>query len=493
MSLFGASKYGTPKYGTSTPANLRWGLLVDWDDDGFYDSSNEAVYMTALSIERGRAAFIEERGNEFVPPAIGRARLTLRNRDGRFNPYNTGSPLYPNVGPGKFAQIVVRDGATTYTIFTGIIQAIDAVGYNQAVEVVIEDGLRWLSDQVVTTTIYQQTYADEAIGAILDGAYWPSQWGRDLGGGADVLDYWWAQGGSAYSEIRGLADGELGRFHVKADGQFVYRSRQASESSALSVAQAELLANPVIPQPWAFRRNVVKVLAHPRQAQTIGQVWRATSWYAISAGATITVTAELMTAAVNLVTPAATTDYLANSQSDGLGTNLTANIAATMSATATAAEIRLTNSGAQLAYVTFLQVRGYELEEATVSATATGSGYDRHPRSLELDLAWQQDANIPASFAARLVEFLNEANPFPTVQIEQRPSVQFGADLFDLVTLSLAAIGIADTYRLGYIVHEWLSENGQAVRSTWGFEPRMSYNYWRFNSDAILGTSLLGW
>lgn len=492
MALYGKFKYGAEMYGASTPANLGWGLIVDWDEDGVYDAANEAYYMTALSIERGRSSFIEEDGG-FVPPAIGRARLTLRNRDGRYNPYNTSSPLYPNVGPGKLAQILVRSGATTYTVFSGTIQNLDASGYNQDVEMIIEDGLRWLSDQDVTTAIYQQAYADEGIGAVLDAALWPAQWGRDLGGGADVFDYWWAKGGSALAEIRGLADGELGRYHVKADGQFVYRSRQASESSVLSIDQTQLLANPLIPQPWSFRRNIVKVLAHPLSAGTVGQVWRATAEYAISAGESVEVTAEFMGAAVGLITPVAVTDYTAFTQSDGIGTDLSLYVTATMAAEAESALITLTNESGTLVYVNFLQIRGYELEESTVSATANGSGYDRRPRTLELDLVWQQDANNPAAFAGQIVAFLNAASPFPTVQIEQRPSVQFGADLFDLVAVSLAAIGISDTYRLGYILHEWLSENGQAVRTTLGFEPRMTYSFWRFDDNAILDTSLLGW
>jgi hypothetical protein len=491
MSLFGTVKYAAPKYGTSTPANLHWGVVVDWDEDGAYDSSNEAFYATGLTIERGRTAYLEERG-AFVPISIGRARLTLRNRDGRYNPYNTSGALYPNVGPGKFAQIVVRSGATTYTVFTGVIQEIQAVGYNQVVEMVIEDGLRWLTDQNVETAIYQNTSADAAIGGILDAAYWPSQWGRDLGGGADAYRYWWAKGGAAFEEIRALADSELGRFHVAADGELVFRSRSASESSVLSVTQAELLANPSIPQPWSFRRNVVKALAHPLAEQTVAQVWRSSAEYAVSPGGSVTVTAEFSAAAEGVIAPAATTDYTAYSQSGGRGLDLTSSITATLSALAESAVITLSNTGSTLAYVNFLQLRGGALEESTISASANGSGYDRRPRTLELDLAWQQDANNPAAFADQLVTFLNAASPFPTVQIEQRASIQFGADLFDLVDVSLAAIGISDTFRLGYIAHEWLTENGQAVRTTWGFEPRMAYNYWRFD-DGLLDTTPLGW
>ncbi len=490
MSLYKSVKYGTPKYGASTPANLRWGLVVDWDEDGAYDTDNEAFNLTGLEIERGRTDYLEQAGG-FVPLAIGRARLTLRNRDGRYNPYNTSGALYPNVGTGKMAQIVVRSGATTYTVFTGVIQEINPVGYNQAVEMVIEDGLRWLADQNVETPISQQTNAETAIGAILDAAYWPTLWGRDLGAGADLYDYWWARGDSALSEIRGLADSELGRFHAAADGLFVFRSRQASESSVLSVDQSELLANPVIPQPWSFRRNTVKVLAHPKAEQALDQVWRSTAVTAVSAGASVTVTAELTTAAVNLVTPVMTTDFLANSQSDESGVDLSADISVSLSAQATTATITLSNTGAQLAYVTFLQVRGYALEEGSVSSTATGSGYDRRPRTLELDLAWQQDANNPEAFAGQMVGFLNTASPFPTVQVEQRPAVQFAADLFDLVDVSLAAIGISDTFRLGYIYHEWLTENGQAVRTTWKFEPRLGYDYMRF--PGTFDNITLGW
>lgn len=494
MALYKSLKYAGGLYGSSTPANVRWGLSVDWDENGAYDSDNEAVYLTGLRVSRGRSSYIEERGGKFVPISIGRAELVLRNHDGRYNPYNTSSPLYPNIGPGKFAQIIVRYGADTYTVFTGVIQDLVPIGYNQAVRVVIEDGLRWLADQNISTAVYEQTDAQAVIELLLAQVLWPPQWGQDVGSGADVLEYWWARGWSAFDEMRDVADSELGLFHVAADGKFVYRKRQDDPASVLSLDQSQLLTNPTLPQPWSFRRNIVKVLGHPQRAMPLDVVWQG-SEFAISPGESVTITAELSEAAINMITPVATTDYTAYSQSNGAGYNLTGYISVTMTTLAMSAEITLRNSGTRLAYVNFLQVRGNAISAGVVSGTSTGTGYDRHPRSLELDLIWQQDENNPDTFAEQLLTRLNAETPFPVVQIQQRPDVQYAADLFDMVDVDLAAIGISDTFRLGHVEHEWLSENGQSVLTTWSFEPAWAYGYWIFDtaSSYQLDVTPLGW
>lgn len=63
-------------------------------------------YVRSIEISRGRQA-------DLNPFDDGQARVTLDNRDGRFNPSNTASPYYPNVKPRRQIRITA-----TYTTAT---------------------------------------------------------------------------------------------------------------------------------------------------------------------------------------------------------------------------------------------------------------------------------------------------------------------------------------------------------------------------------------
>lgn len=77
--------------------------------------SDVSSYVRAADISRGRQSDTE-------PFSVGTARITLSNRDGRFNPVNTGSPYSPNVLPRKQIRITATYAATSYPVFRGWVQ-----------------------------------------------------------------------------------------------------------------------------------------------------------------------------------------------------------------------------------------------------------------------------------------------------------------------------------------------------------------------------------
>jgi hypothetical protein len=476
MARYNKFAYGAQQYGVDTPVNLLWGLLIDWDDDGIFDGNNESPRLKHVSIQRGRNNLISPNGSSFEPIQPGALTITLDNYDRRYDPYNAASPLYPNVDTGRFVWLFVRVNDTVYNLFRGTLR--DIVPSGDRVTITAEDGIGWLMDQQVSTTVYENTAADVAIGAVLDAAQWP--WGRSLQAGADVLDYWWARGRSAIDEIRAIADSEFGRFYINTAGALVFNSRTANKSPVLTIDQSQILRDIAIPQPWEIRRNIVEVQSNPIAEQAETDIWQSTVELAVDAGATVTQIIRYNTPAVDVVVPAATTDYTAFSQTGGLGSNLTASIAVTLSTYAESATISVTNNSASLAYVNLLKVRGKPLETGAVKARTTGTGYDRRPRLFSVDLEWQQDVNNPAAFASQILDFLANARELPVIQIENRPEIQFIPDLFDQVTVGINARNLSDTFQIGMIQHEWLGETGQAVRTTWKTEPLREYTGWRF-------------
>lgn len=478
MARYNQFKFNQAKYGITNPSTLLWGLLIDWDDDGQFTGENEAGRMKHMSITRGRNYFISPNGDGFEPLMPGQMRITLNNRDGRYNPYNESGPLYPYIDSGKFIKLIVRVGATIYNLFSGVIQEITPD--NNRVEILAEDGLRWLQDQEVETQIYQNITADAAIGNILTAAKWPALWGSSMETGADVLDYWWAYGRNGWEEVRAVSESEFGRAWVDAAGQMRFANRFSSRASVLSVTQSQMLKGVRIPQPWEVRRNIVQVTSNPLTALATADIWRAAGEYTVDAGNSIDVTVEFDYPSIGIIQPVATTDYTAFSLTGGAGTDLTADITVSVIASAQSATLTISNSGASLAYLNLLKVRGNPLQASTVKSKSSGAGSSTRPRTLNLNLEWQQDINNPAAFSAQTLAFLETIRELPQIQIEGRPDIQFVPDLFDPVIIDIQALNIGDTFQVGYIEHEWLSENGQAVRTTWKLEPLKEYTGWRF-------------
>lgn len=494
MSAYGSFLYGSgTKYGTSSASAPRWSFLIDWDEDGFYDSPNEAEYMTGLMIERGRDYYIGANSDRFEPIQAGRATITLSNHDGRYNPYNVSSPLYPNLDSGKFIQLRVKYGTTIYTVFTGVITDIQQTGLNDTVRIVAEDGINWLTNQPANpmpNPISTDSFADWILARILDGAAWPSLWGYDLANGNDFYPFWWADNGNTWEEIKSLLDSELAFYCIRADGSFYYRSRQSSPAAVLSLTEDQLEKNVYIPAPWEFRKNIVKFTGVNVDTAT-KFIWESNSEIAIAPGETKTVIAEYSNPSITFNS----IQYSAYSQSGGVGTDLSGGIYWEFGDIgSTNAALSFRNNNATLAYVSAIKINGIELTKTNISGRAAGTESTTRPRSLDMTLAWQQNANSLNDFATQMLAFLNTSQPFPVVTIDNRPDIQFTPDMFDVVSVDLSSIGINTSFRVGKITHEWTIETGLATKTTLGLEPyRLYTGYWIFDSDAILDTSLLGW
>lgn len=509
--LFGTSnKFGTSNtFGASTSADafLRWGIEIDWDGDGVFTGENEANgRLLSISRNRGRTNMIQSSGNGFEQVKSGSCSFTLRNNDGRYDGWNTASPLYPNVGYGKDVRITVKDQSTGIIspYFYGQITDIKTVNYGKDPQVIIdvEDGIRYLRDQSVGVALQQSVTPDEAIGLILDDANWPARWGRNLTASTDVIDYWWASGNKiAGSEINDIEQSFLGTFFVNASGQAVYLNRIVITESVAEFYQSEILRDIGLPQPFVNYRNVIKVKTHPRLAsdtsvlyQLLGNIPSITTGDSITIWADLTYNNESVPA-LSIVTPAATTDYTMNTQADGGGTDKTANC--TVSATLLGDTVKLVvanNSGATV-YITKLQVRGIAIYTQNSAAITNPSNLATvtNKRQFTLDLLWQQDANVASDVSVLMGNFFSVNNIFPTIKIEQRPDLQFGVDLFDIVTLTVEKLGITgQSFRVGGISDNSISENCQTLETTYYLEPYIAAgDFWAWDTASDFGSTTI--
>ena len=491
-------KYGAIKYGPSTTTGLLWGLLIDWDGDGIYDPGNYASLMVSCKVTRGRRNYLKSDNKGFEPMEEGLLSVVLDNSDGRFDALNISSPLYPYVRPGVNIALYVRipGEATKRSVFTGKISDITPVsgGTYEKVTISAKDGVKWLKDQEVTKSTEVDWSVDYAIGQILDLAEYP--WSVDLESSSDIISYFWAwQTISAWNLIHILTDGSLGTFFIAADGTAKLYDRNRLSSPSLVIDQSDMLKEIITKQPWNVIKNNIEVRGFLRtELDSNVDLWQLSGKPAIAAsGGTFTVEARFTYNGASVpvrtfLTPVAITDFLVNSAADGSGTNLTASCTITFSnprgeqITAT-----VTNNSGTNGYITLLKIRGKPLEATEVSMVEEDAASKAlfGPKNFLIESQYLQNANYIEQSAAMLALMLTSKKIFPTVQFVNQPDIQFVMDLFDIATLQIPKKGINDDYRVSYIEHNWLSDNGQEVLTRMSFEEADTFasDVWRFTTE----------
>lgn len=499
MPIYNEFKYGEGRYGATTIDRARLALRVDWDGDWAYDHDNIALFLESLSITRGRPYFIRKDGRGFEKLSVGKLRGVLDNSDKRFNSENVSSPYYPYIPVGKPMHLMISTptGLRTF-VFAGLIEDIvpDSRLASKA-SISCEDGVRFL-DQAANVSVQSAVRADEVIPLALSAVNWPALWGSDLNIGAEVKPYWWMDQENVLNALHDLASSELGTLWIGNNGALKFRSRYTTTPVAASIETNDFVLGSIeTPRPWEMVRNSLRVNVYPPVLETAVEVWR---WQEtpvqIAAGESRTVWANFKynnesVPVSNLIAPVATTDYLANSSSDGSGTNLTANITVTVLDTFSgSAKLRLTNSGGSAAWITLMRTRA---DAITVPDDTFVEGEDAisisryQRRTFELTSRWFQNSEAAQGLTDFMVSFLASPRLYVRGTIADNPNLQFGLDLGDAVELTIPESNIYGVYRVAWIEHKNRNRSISDFNTTMLFEPffDLSGNYWQFDSAQV--------
>lgn len=461
---------------------LTWRFLVYWEDFGGVEPIDETYRVVNYKSVRGRTRFIAEGGNGLEPIRPGVLTITLDNFDGRYDPYNTSSPLYPLVAPGKVIDASVSTGGShTYT-FRGVIDSIEPVGGVDNPQVIITcyDKIKEFQESLSTTAIYQNIQTGAAVLKVIYSVFTGPVISGGFDDGADSINYWYTNGVPVNDAINDICKYESGHFCITKHGYYRFVGRNNAPASVVTIDQSEMLKDVQIPMPYNAVRNCVKVYSYPKTLQSTAALWTLGDKPYVGPSSSIEVWGDFKydgrsVAAINCAQPVATTDYLMNTAADGTGTNKTADF--TVAATYFSETVKnvITNNGtAAGAYVTLLQNRGQAVDTPYTSyAMADTSGTDIK-RMFVIDTPWMQDTNKAQQYADYLLDILGEPQKYPVFQLENQFDKQFSFDLLDRITVTMAKFGISQDFRVGGIEEEWLSENGQAVRTTVYTEPFVS-------------------
>lgn len=492
MGLYGTfNKYGSQLYGLPTPATtlLYWTFMVAWD--GTYTGENEGTRMVDFQLTRGRDVLVTPDGFEHYRP--GQVTAVFDNDDGRFDAWDTGGPLYPNVTPGKFVRCLVKNGSvgTNYPLMRGIITDIQPFnrGSRRFTRIVVQDGLAWLAGQVVNIEKNEDFSFGANVKTILDAcAIDAAEWPYSTNNNGNTIPFTWFSLKSALQAINELEDSELGTFRQRRDGTFFWSSRTTGVATTTTVTEEEVLRDIIIPQPWEAIVNQAKMELNPLTTHNITD----TLWLLEDVPRTLTIgqefTLEISFRHPTLNIPVAADNVEVFSQGGGslydfddnpLGGGAFLSATVTLSNTGETGTLYFRNDSGGTGYLLLLSVVGdaiYAQYQSVLSADDAASQALYGKKTMTIRTPWMQRADICQDRVDDIVTALAAPIPTPTIGIENRPALQFNFDLFEHgIRLQLPAWGLDETYRIGQIEHQTLNENCQAVKTVYKLEPVLTF------------------
>lgn len=279
----------------------------------------------------------------------------------------------------------------------------------------------------------------------------------DLGNGAKALD----------AAIRVVTSAQ-GLYYSKADGTVRYDNRHtiSVKSSSVTLSEAQILADNglVVPSSLANVYNRVRVTIHPKTTAAATVLFSLSGAQAIGPGHTVTIWGDYfdptntlkLIGGTSVTTPiVATTDYLGNSQADGLGSDLTASLSIVTSAFASSVKFAVTNTTtAQTIYLTTLQVRGTAIYDNAPQTFESFTAQTYGDRPLDVDLPYQSDGLVAQDLADYLkAQYLMLGDQADEVSFDPQVSATLMTqaltrEIGDVITLTETQTGLSSVQAL---------------------------------------------
>jgi len=462
-----------------------WKVYIQWDRTNFMLETSHVYYV---EYQRGTQHKIGPSGKGFERPRLGKGKILFLNEDGRYDPRNTASPLYPHVTPGAPVVIYVSaDGGSNWVPrFRGRVADIKPTKSRavRAVEVSLREGWDAL-ENTVYTDVLEDVYADDAINAVLDAVDWPAG-ARDIDNGRDYHSYWWAEGGKAIDEIMNVVGAEFGRIWLDGDGVIHFRNRHSGYTPVALLDATNLRPETSLSQPWDVVRNAIRVPVSSFRELTNEVVW--TQMQPLYIGGSGSVTLWVSYTFENIpvrVTSLVGTDYTANENEDGSGADRTSDLSVSVSPLSSVAKVTLTNTSVAGLYVTELKLRadGLQILTATTVTAENADSIARYGRrEFDVDTPWVEDLEVATDYANFLSTWLADAIIYPQLVLRAQPATQVLLDVGKSVTVNLPEEYVTGDYEIIYIDERWRTRDGSIFETTVRLSPQFAFSdhFWTF-------------
>jgi hypothetical protein len=466
-------------YGASLwPDGIR--IEIDWGKDGYGSVGDNVTALVrpiqgAVTAEYGR-----DQVTALAPTVSGRGSIVLDNRDRRFSPRNTASPLYGKLKPARPVRITRTISATDYVLFIGHtddspINPTD----DKNVSLTLIDSLADFRGQTISTPLYSGIRTGQAIGYILDACGWSSTL-RDLDAGATVIPWFWADGKDALTALEEIirSEGPPALLTIGADGAIVFKDRHHRLLDSTSITsqgtwRGSGVLEPVMQKPFSYNESWANIVntgsasVDVRTPQQLQQVWTADTTIGLSNGESRLITVSATDPFFNAVPPVAGVDYVLTS-----GTVTTA-----LTRTSGGSTTIIITAVGSAAVVTGLQLRAQPVTVAytvQVSASNPDSMTDYGSRAFPGDLPWCNPYDAQAVLSTAVAQ---RAQPLPIISTrfllgnnKTKAAAILTRDLSDRVTIIEPETVVNGDFYMESLGHEISDPSGADHAVTVGSE-----------------------
>jgi hypothetical protein len=431
---------------------------------------------------------------------------------------------------GSLCKLKLTYGGTTYFKFVGNLVSIepDAGSYGRRSVACI--AVDWMDEaaraKVKDVTIETGKRSDELISLLVVESVSKQPTATSFNTGQSTFEYAFDNLLDAQTSVlRALSDcvtSELGYLYVKGDttqgGTLKFEDRHARPKYGAADASFDnSMMGLRVKRVRSDIINRVYVVVHPRTVDTSDSVlYELTSTASvplISAGVTVEIIAPFKEASINayriagseIVTPVSGTDWIANTESDGSGTNITSDVAVTHSnVSANSVTFSIVNNATVAAFITTLQVRGKALKDITetlFSATNASSQTTYGENDVRIPMIYESNTGSYASEIASWIlnttkdaryvvsEFMlasNSSDALMTQSLAREPG--------DKIAIAESVTGIAATSgdaQIGYFINgvSMTIVPGGIISTSWTLAPADQQSVWILNQ---VGASEMG-
>jgi hypothetical protein len=257
---------------------------------------------------------------------------------------------------------------------------------------------------------------------------------------------WWA-GNTALYEIQTACEAESAIFYANEEGVLCFENRQHYNLSTVHKTSQwgfdfNKMTDLEFPSIESDIINKVIVRLKPRKIAETQNIWTYGFYPSIVAGGSRTIWASLDNPCpiteTGIVEPVETTDFTANTQADGLGTDKTTLVSIVTTKFANAVKMVVTNNDAGAVYLTLLKLRGtpaLESDEVTITvedSESIGIYGEKPSGGLEVVNKYLADESYADTMAQSLVDKFK--NPTSRILLKSRavPQLQLG----DMITVN---------------------------------------------------------
>jgi len=394
-----------------------------------------------------------------------------------------------------------------YDLFYGFIEEIIPHPHLTEQDCVITavDGLDYLSRHDMATALYKDTKTGLIHEYILDDALWNEDM-RLLDDGQDTVPYWYGHDVKARFAQEEIDDSEQGFTFIDGAGHFRFEDRWHRSRAEHQTSQGTFdntMANISYSMNPRNVYNIVTTTVTPFELQAIAELWRLQETPSVPAGETYTWWGEASVSGTSVfvdawTTPASTTDYTANSQSDGGGTDMTADITLTATKFAKTIKLELANGGSVPAFITLLKSRGTyydDLTKVTRKAEDSTSQTDYQKRTLKIGGQYMSDADQAQDLVTYAIGKYKEPRAELSMSIMNQDAATLtqilSREISDRITVVNDKLGVDGDYFIDYMEHN-ISMSGKLHTATYRLADTINEDFWTLDFSALASTTTEG-